>query len=91
VALDRDDLLVDAVAGPVADRLRALDAALLDTLRVLARAVRGQADAAAVEVVTTCVVHLPTALLFPGIRAGSVPPRARRQLAAAVAAVLDCD
>jgi AcrR family transcriptional regulator len=91
VALERDDLLTEAVAAPVADRLRALDAALLDTLRVLARAVRGRADAAAVDVVTTCVVHLPTALLFPRIRAGEVLPLARRQLAAAVAAVLHGD
>jgi AcrR family transcriptional regulator len=91
VALNRDDLLTDAVAEPVAARLRALDAALLDTLRVLARAVRGRADAAAVDVVTTCVVHLPTALLFPKIRAGHVPPLIRTQLGAAVGAVLDCD
>jgi len=91
VALNRDDLLTDAVAEPVAARLRALDAALLDTLRLLARAVRGRADAAAVDVVTTCVVHLPTALLFEKIRAGHVPPLTRTQLAAAVGAVLDCD
>ena len=91
VALTRDDLLTDAVAEPVADRLRALDAALLDTLRVLARAVRGRADAAAVDLVTTCVVHLPTALLFPKLRAGHVPPPVRTRLAAAVGAVLDCD
>jgi AcrR family transcriptional regulator len=90
VALHRDDLLTDAVAAPVADRLRALDDALLDTLRALARAVRGRADATAVDVVTTCVVHLPTALLFPRIRAGQVPPATRTQLAAAVGAVLDC-
>jgi AcrR family transcriptional regulator len=90
VALERDELLTDAVAGPVADRLRALDAALLDTLRVLARAVRGRADGPAVDVITTCVVHLPTALLFPPIRAGQVPPLTRTQLAAAVGAVLDC-
>jgi AcrR family transcriptional regulator len=91
VALDRDDLLTESVADPVAGRLRALDAALLDTLRALARAARGRADAATVDVLTTCVVRLPTALLFPGVRAGRVSPSARRQLAAAVAAVLDCD
>jgi AcrR family transcriptional regulator len=91
VALDRDDLLTDSVSGSAADRLRALDAALLDTLRLLARALRGRADAAAVDLITTCVVRLPTALLFPGIRAGLVSPSARRQLAAAVGAVLDDD
>jgi AcrR family transcriptional regulator len=91
VALERDDLLTDAVAAPVAEQLRALDAALLDTLRVLARAVRGRADAAALDVMTTCIVRLPTALLFPKIRTGQVPPLIRAQLAAAVGAVLDCD
>jgi AcrR family transcriptional regulator len=66
VVLNRDDVLTDAVAPPVADRLRALD------------------------VVTTCVVRLPAALLFPGIRAGRVRPQTRIRLAAAVGAVLHC-
>jgi hypothetical protein len=90
VVLNRDDVLTDAVAPPVADRLRALDAALVDTLRLLARGVWERADAVAVDVVTTCVVRLPAALLFPGIRAGRVRPQTRIQLAAAVGAVLDC-
>ena len=42
------------------------------------------------DVVTTCVVRLPAALLFQGIRAGRVRPQTRIQLAAAVGAVLDC-
>ncbi len=87
--LQRDDLLTDAVAPDVADGLRALDAALLDTLRLLARSAWGRDDGAAVAVVTTCVVHLPTALLLPGIRAGRVRPHTRAQLAAAVGAVVD--
>ena len=88
--LQRDDLLTDAVAPGVADGLRALDAALLDTLRLLARAAWGRDDAAAVAVVTTCVVRLPTALLLPEIRDGRVRPHTRTQLAAAVGAVVDC-
>jgi AcrR family transcriptional regulator len=90
VRLQRDDLLTDAVAPEVADALRALDAALLDTLRLLARAAWGRDDAAAVAVVTTCVVRLPTALLLPEIRDGRVRPHTRTQLAAAVGAVVDC-
>ena len=90
VTLRRDDLLTDAVAPAVADGLRALDAALVDTLRLLARAVWNRGDAAAVDVVTTCVVRLPSALLFGEIRAGQVRPHTRAQLAAAVGAVLDC-
>jgi hypothetical protein len=90
VTLNRDDVLTDAVAPPVVDRLRALDDALIDTLRALARGVWDRDDAAAVDVVTTCVVRLPAALLFPEIRAGRVRPLTRAQLAAAVGAVLDC-
>ena len=90
VVLNRDDVLTDAVAPAVAEDLRALDAALVDTLSLLARAVWDRADAAAVDVVTTCVVRLPAALLFPEIRAGQVRPLTRTQLTAAVGAVLDC-
>jgi AcrR family transcriptional regulator len=90
VNVNRDDVLTDAVAPAVAEDLRALDAALVDTLSLLARAVWDRADAAAVDVVTTCVVRLPAALLFPEIRAGQVRPLTRTQLTAAVGAVLDC-
>jgi AcrR family transcriptional regulator len=87
--LQRDELLTDAVAPEVADGLRALDAALLDTLRRLARAAFDREDGGAVAVVTTCVVRLPTALLLPEIRGGRVRPHTREQLAAAVGAVVD--
>ena len=88
-ALTRDDVLTEGVAEPVATDLRVLDRELAEELRKLARAVYGQADRAALDVVTTCVVRLPAALLFPDIRAGRVSPRTRRHLAAAVGAVLD--
>jgi AcrR family transcriptional regulator len=87
-SLTRDEVLTDAVAASVADRLRALDGELRDTFRLLATALGERADA--FEMVTTCVVRLPAALLFPEIRAGRVPSLSRRQLAAAVGAVLDC-
>jgi AcrR family transcriptional regulator len=90
VALQRDDVLTDAVAAPVAEDLRALDTTLAATLRRLARAVWDRGDAAAVDVVTVCVVRLPAALLFGEIRTGRVRPHTRAQLAAAVGAVLDC-
>jgi AcrR family transcriptional regulator len=88
--LDRADVMTDAVDPPVADQLSALDSELLDTLRLLAAEALGRRDGAAVDVITSCVVRLPGALLFPGIRRGAVDPLARRQLAAAVTAVLDC-
>lgn len=90
VHLQRDELLTDALPAEVAERLIALDAALLDTLKVLARAVFGRAGAPAVDVITTCVVRLPAALLFPEVRTGAVRRLTRDQLAAAVAAVLAC-
>jgi AcrR family transcriptional regulator len=90
VALQRDDVLTDAVAAPVADELRALDATLAATLRRLALAVWDRGDAAAVDVVTVCVVRLPAALLFGEIRTGRIRTHTRAQLAAAVGAVLDC-
>jgi AcrR family transcriptional regulator len=88
-SLDRDDVLTDDVAVPVVEGLRALDAELGTTLRVLADGLWQRTDAAALDVVTTCVVRLPAALLFPGIRSRGVTERHRAQLAAAVGAVLD--
>ncbi|NEK86002.1 TetR/AcrR family transcriptional regulator, partial [Blastococcus saxobsidens] len=88
--LTRDDVLTEDVAGPVAADLRALDRELGEVLRRLAAAIDDRAGRAALDVVTTCVVRLPAALLFPDIRAGRVRPLTRRQLAAAVGAVLDC-
>lgn len=90
VALQREDLLTDAVAAPVAEDLRALDAALVATLHRLAEAAWSRSDTAALEVATVCVVRLPAALLFREIRNGRVRPHTRTQLAAAVGAVLDC-
>jgi AcrR family transcriptional regulator len=89
-ALRRDDVLTDGLPDAVAADLRALDRDLAAVLRRLARAVWDRGDRTAVDAVTTCVVRLPAALLFPEIRAGRVRPLTRRQLAAAVAAVLDC-
>ncbi|TFV67199.1 UNVERIFIED_ORG: TetR/AcrR family transcriptional regulator [Bacillus sp. AZ43] len=85
VGLRHEDVLVDSVAAPVAERLRALEGDLTGTVRELARRLAVPAD-----LVTTCVVRLPSALLFPEIRAGGVRPITRRRLAAAVGAVLDC-
>jgi AcrR family transcriptional regulator len=88
--LTRDDVLAAKLPEPVVADLRALDGELVATLRRLAAAVYDRTDRAAVDVITTCVVTLPAALLFPEIRAGNVRPLSRRQLAAAVGAVLDC-
>ena len=88
--LRRNDLLTDGIPDAVVADLRGLDRDLAAVLRRLARAVWDRTDRAAVDVVTTCVVRLPAALLFPDLRAGRMRALPRRQLAAAVAAVLDC-
>ena len=89
-ALRRDDVLTAGLPDAVVSDLRGLDRDVAAILRRLARAVWERTDRAAVDVVTTCVVRLPAALLFPQIRAGRADPLTRRQLAAAVGAVLDC-
>jgi AcrR family transcriptional regulator len=89
-SLTRDDVLTDGLQPRVATELRALDDDLVRLFRLLATRVWERSDRAAVDVVTTCVVRLPAALLFPEIRAGDVPGHTRAQLAAAVGAVLDC-
>ena len=82
-------MLTEAVATPVAEDLRVLDATVATTLRQLARAVWDCGDASAVDVVAVCVVRLPAALLVGEIRTGHVRRHTRVQLAAAVGAVLD--
>lgn len=90
VSVRRADVRTEAVAAPVADGLRTLDQQLASTLRLLTERLWDRTDAEAVDQITTCVVRLPAALLFPGIRAGRLRPLTRVQLSAAVAAVLDC-
>lgn len=82
----REDVLTDDVPDDVADQLRRLDKQLVALMVRLAIAVWDRKDAAAVEVITSCVVDLPTALLLRRDRLGS--PTARAQLHAAVRAVL---
>jgi AcrR family transcriptional regulator len=84
----------DRILGPqlpedVLEDLHALDKRLVRLLVRLARELWQRGDGAAVEVITTCVVDLPTALLKRDLAAyGAAGPEARRRLAAAVRAVL---
>ena len=90
VQVRRADLLRSALPGPLSDDVRVLDRAVARLLRRLAVAVWDRGDAVAVDAIRSCVVRLPAALLFPGIRAGRVDGLARDQLAAAVLGVLSC-
>ncbi len=82
----REEVLADDVPDDVADELRRLDKLLVALMVRLAIAVWDRKDAAAVDVITSCVVDLPTALLLRRDRLGSATARA--QLHAAVRAVL---
>ncbi|MEU7789891.1 MULTISPECIES: TetR/AcrR family transcriptional regulator [unclassified Amycolatopsis] len=79
----------DRLFGPelpdeLADTLHALDNRLVALLVRLARLVWDRGDGLAVEVITTCVVDLPTAFF----RRDLTDPLVRARLAAAVRAVL---
>jgi AcrR family transcriptional regulator len=79
----------DRLFGPdlpdeLADALHALDKRLIALLVRLARLLWDRGDGLAVEVITTCVVDLPTAFF----RRDITDPLVRERLAAAVRAVL---
>ncbi|MGC7094360.1 TetR/AcrR family transcriptional regulator [Amycolatopsis lurida] len=94
LTVKRDHLLGPDLPAELADDLLALDKRLVALLVRLTHRLWGRRDAAAVEVLTTCVVDLPTALFR---RALSGPPGegvgedARLRLDAAVRAVLAID
>ncbi|MCV7380965.1 TetR family transcriptional regulator [Mycobacterium alsense] len=82
----REELLGPETPPEVATQLRDLDRLLVGTMIRLARALWDRKDAAAVDVITACVVDLPTAILLRRNRIDD--PDARERLRAAVRAVL---
>ncbi|OBH86372.1 TetR/AcrR family transcriptional regulator [Mycobacterium sp. E2989] len=83
----RDELLGPETPPDIAAQLRDLDRLLVQTMIRLARLLWDRKDAAAVDVITTCIVDLPTAIL---LRRNRIDDRgARERLRAAVKAVLD--
>ena len=83
----RDDVLADDPPGDIAAALRDLDRLLVALMVRLAVAMWDRKDAAAVDVITGCIVDLPTALVLQRDRLRN--PTAREHLHAAVRAVLD--
>lgn len=82
----RDELLGSDTPPELAAQLQDLDRLLVATMIRLARAVWDRRDAAAVDVITICIVDLPTAILLQRNR---IHDRgARQRLQAAVRAVL---
>jgi AcrR family transcriptional regulator len=82
----RDELLGPDMPSDIAAQLRDLDRLLVEAMIRLARAVWDRRDAAAVDVITMCIVDLPTAILLERNRIND--PAARERLRAAVRAVL---
>ncbi|BBY01496.1 TetR/AcrR family transcriptional regulator [Mycobacterium seoulense] len=83
----REQLLGPETPPDIATRLRELDRLLVETMIRLARRLWDRKDAAAVDVITMCIVDLPTAILLRRNRIND--PDARKRLRAAVHAVLD--
>ncbi|MFC4080409.1 TetR/AcrR family transcriptional regulator [Amycolatopsis samaneae] len=94
LTVKKDQLLGPQLPAEIADALLTLDKRLVALLIRLADRQWGRRDAAAVEVLTTCVVDLPTALFRraltgpPAGQAASITTDTRDRLAAAVRAVL---
>jgi AcrR family transcriptional regulator len=84
--VSRAELLGDELPSELAAELAGTDEVLVALLIRLARALWGRGDGAAVDVITTCVVDLPTAMLLR--RARLANPVAREHLRAAARAVL---
>jgi len=87
LTVSRDELLGDELPDQVAAELAGTDDALVGLIIGLSRALWGRGDRAAVDVITTCIVDLPTAILLRRDRIAE--PIAREHLRAAVRAVLD--
>ncbi|WP_330255583.1 TetR/AcrR family transcriptional regulator [Nocardia sp. NBC_00565] len=86
LTVSRGELLGDELPAEVAAELAGTDDTLVRLMVRLARALWGRGDRAAVDVITTCVVDLPTAILLRRDRLAK--PIARQHLRAAVRAVL---
>jgi AcrR family transcriptional regulator len=82
----RDELLGPETPSGLATQLRDLDRLLVESMIRLSRALWDRKDAAAVDVITVCIVDLPTAILLQRNRIHD--PDARERLRAAVRAVL---
>ncbi len=87
--VNRDQLLGSDTPPEIATQLHDLDRLLIETMIRLARALWDRKDAAAVDVITMCIVDLPTAILLQRNRIHDLG--ARERLRAAVRAVLAVD
>ncbi|WP_067834314.1 TetR/AcrR family transcriptional regulator [Nocardia lijiangensis] len=86
LTVSREQLLGEDLPDEVAAEVRTAERALIDLMARLAQRHWGRRDRRAIEVLTTCLVDLPTAILIRRDRISE--PLAREQLRAAVRAVL---
>jgi AcrR family transcriptional regulator len=84
-AVRRDELLGEDISSELAAELEAVQGELVELLVKLSKSMWDRKDAAAVDVITTCVVDLPTSILLRRNRIHQ--PTAREHLRAAVRAV----
>lgn len=87
LAVRREELIGEGVRREVASDVAATQAELVELMVRLATAMWDRKDAAAVDVITTCIVDLPTSILLQRNRIHN--PIAVEHLRAAVRAVLD--
>ncbi|WET78041.1 TetR/AcrR family transcriptional regulator [Amycolatopsis sp. QT-25] len=89
ITVKKEQVLGPQVPADLAADFLALDKRLITLLIALADRLWGRRDAQAVEVLTTCVVDLPTALFRRTLTAGEpISAASRARLAAAVRAIL---
>jgi AcrR family transcriptional regulator len=86
LSVRREEVLAGDIPDDIAGELRDLDRQLVELMIRLSMQMWDRKDAAAVDVITSCIVDLPTALLLRRKRLGNAT--AREQLHAAVRAVL---
>jgi hypothetical protein len=83
----REELLGDEIPAELAGEVNELQNELVDLMIRLSTSMWDRKDAKAVDVISTCVVDLPTAILLRRNRLDD--PLARELLRAAVRAVLE--
>jgi AcrR family transcriptional regulator len=87
LAVRREELIGKEIRRDVASEVAAAQGELVELMVQLATAMWDRKDAAAVDVITTCVVDMPTSILLQRNRIHN--PTAVEHLRAAVRAVLD--
>jgi AcrR family transcriptional regulator len=87
LAVQREELIDEGIRRELASEVAATQTQLIELMVRLATAMWDRKDAAAVDVITTCIIDLPTSILLQRNRIHN--PTAVEHLRAAVRAVLD--